>query len=230
MEGWTLQASELANRLDAARYDPWVTSLRIALQKKGGGELGHHAGTNIPGRYVRFYVGEGFGTPIMSGRQLLQIRPVNLQYISERSFKDPTKYELRAGWIAMQGEGRAEERIGFPVLIAPDRNGWLANNHVLRVIPKKGVEPGSLFLAMATPHAQAQVKALATGSVVDAVNPNDLERIILPPFDDRLGKIVTKAWRQFSAAQTAENEAVGFLESAMSTLAGEVQLPVSNSC
>lgn len=73
------------------------------------------------GRYKTYYVGAEHGRPLLSGRQVVQYAPVNLQFISSRSL-DPERYELRSGWIAMQADGRAEERLGLPVMIEPGRD------------------------------------------------------------------------------------------------------------
>jgi len=223
-EGWTQSVSTVGSRLDVAPYDPQVLDMRNSLLVNGGRRLGDLAQARIPGRYVRYYVSEEFGTPILSGRQLLQVRPVNLRYISERSFRDSSKYELRSDWLAMQGEGRAEERIGFPVIVTPNRDGWLANNHILRIVPRYEDQAGALFLAMASAQAQIQVKALATGSVVDAVNPRDFENVVVPPLDAELGTKVLDAWHQLASADAIENEVVALIESGLSEIAGESQI------
>lgn len=223
-DGWTQASSSLDGRLDAARYDPLISDTRRAMMRNGGVRCGDVASAHIPGRYVRYYVDPEFGTPILSGRQLLQVTPINLQYISERSFANAKRYELHEGSVAMQAEGRAEERLAFPVMITPDRDGWLGNNHILRLTPEPGVNSGALLLAMACMQTQSQVKALATGSVVDAVNAADIRDVILPPLDPARGAVVTDAWRLFSRAQAAEDQAVADLEAALTSIAGEEQL------
>jgi len=165
----------------------------------------------IPGRYTRYYVEPGHGRPIVSGRQLLQAKAVNLKYIAPRSF-DYSKYELKKGMIAFGAEGRAEERIATPTLIQADRDGWLANNHVMRVVPKSDVHPGWLYLAFATAQVQIQVKALSCGSVVDAVYPDQLKNAIVPPFEETTADACERAWRALALAQVAEQRAIRRLE------------------
>lgn len=147
-DGWTQKSGRLSGRLDAAFHDPLVAEVKAAASANGGKPCQDVATAFIPGRYTRYYVGEEHGRPIVSGRQLLQARPVNLKYIAGRSF-DFADYELREGMLAFGAEGRAEERIASPALITHERDGWLANNHVMRVVPRQGVHPGWLFLAFA---------------------------------------------------------------------------------
>jgi hypothetical protein len=128
-----------------------------------------------------------------------------------RSF-DYAEYQLSDGMLAFGAEGRAEERIAVPALITSERADWLANNHVMRVLPREGVNVGWLYLAFASWQVQAQVKARSCGSVVDAVYPSDLQEIVLPPADDDRASIVIKAWDDLSSANSLELSAVSELE------------------
>jgi hypothetical protein len=104
---------------------------------------------------------------VLSGRQLLQVEPINLRRVSDRSFKTPTEYVLKPGMTIFGASGRSEGRQGSPALITEDRVGWLASDDVMRLRPLPGVKPAGLWLAVATPQAQVQIKALSFGSVVD---------------------------------------------------------------
>lgn len=210
-DGWTQQASALGARLDAAFHDPLVSLLRHSLTADGGVRVKTVAETFIPGRYKRYYVAPGYGKPIISGRQLLQEQPVNLRYISARSL-DFNSYALEKGMIAFGAEGRAEDRIGHPVLIADDRTGWLANNHVMRVRPRSDVNPGWLYLCFASWQVQAQIKAAACGSVVDAVSPQDLDEVILPKVDHDRGDAAYECWEDLSQAGRMEADVINQLE------------------
>lgn len=213
-DGWTHQASALGDRLDAAFHDPLVTSVRHAMKEAGGTRVGDVAETFIPGRYKRYYVEPDHGRPIVSGRQLLQAQPVNLRYITARSF-DFALYSLEEGMLAFGAEGRAEERISQPALITGERTGWLANNHVMRVRPREGVNPGWLYLCFASWQVQHQVKACSCGSVVDTVYPDDLDDVILPPVDEVRGDAAYECWSDFAEAGRVESGAIARLEQEM---------------
>jgi len=217
--GWTQRASLLRGRIDSAYYDPRVAAIRSALSRRGGVRVGDVAETFIPGRYKRYYVESDHGRPIVSGRQLLQSQPVNLRHIASRSF-DFSDYELTAGMVAFGAEGRAEERISQPSLITRDRAGWLANNHVMRVRPKDGVNAGWLYLSFAIEQVQAQVRASACGSVVDAVYPSDLDDVLLPPVDNARGDRAQKCWDDLAEANQVERAAIQSVEDRILAVAG----------
>lgn len=212
-EGWTVRAKQLTGRLDAASYDPLVAQVRKRLSTQGGVPVASVATVIKPGGRIKtLYVDRTHGRPILSGTQLLQARPINLGFMSPRAFKNPATYEVRQGWIAYQADGRAEESLGLPVMITSDRDGWLASGHVGRLISKKGVDGGWLYLAVRNRAAQIQLKSFASGSVVDSTFPWDMENVMLPPRDSVDGKAIRGAWEKFARAQHSENEALALVE------------------
>jgi hypothetical protein len=223
--GWTLTALGLGKRLDAAFHDPVVAQVRRNLLDSGGPKLREVAGVAKPaGRYKTYYVGPDHGRPLLSGRQVLQYSPINLQFISPRSL-DPKRYELRSGSLVFQADGRSEERLGYPVVVEPGRDGWLASGHVGRLLPYDGIDPGWLYAACATPQVQVQMKALACGSVVDALYVDDLQDVVLPPVGGLDGAAVMQAWEQFTAASLHESLAIALVETELRTITGELQIP-----
>ena len=223
-DGWTQSVTRLGSRLDAAFHDPVVKQLRQALLDVGGVRVGSIADTAMPNRYKRYYVEVDYGRPILSGRQLLQTKPVAPQYIAERSM-DHDAYRLGVGTLVFGARGRAEERIGIPALITEDRADWLASHNVMRVRAKAGTSPGWLYLCFASAQVQAQIKASAFGSVIDVVDPANLNDVVVPPQDDQRGEEAFQCWRDFGSATAAEAEAVAMLEHEVLRRAGAVAGP-----
>lgn len=218
--GWTVTSGGLGARLDPHFHDPSVAAARRMMQQAGGVRCGDVADAFLPGRYKRYYVDSKHGRPITSGTQLLQINPINLRYISDRSFKNPEAMLLRSGMVAFGAVGRWEGRLGQPALITADRHGWMASNDVMRLTSKPGVTPGWLWAAIACAQTQAQIAALPYGSVIDHTGPSDIEDIILPPPDRELGALAEAAWEGFAAARLHLREAVQLFESAVDSYVG----------
>jgi hypothetical protein len=212
VRSWTVTSSNVGDRLDVAHHDPLVVAARGVARAAGDSRCGELAAAHLPVRYKRVYVQGEHGRPILSGRQLLQVHPVNLRRVSDRSFKVPADYELAPGMTIFGAAGRAEGRQGAPALVTEDRAGWLASNDVMRLRPRAGVDPVALWLAVATPHAQAQIKALSFGSVVDHMNPWDVEDIWLPPVP--VGAIATaeQAWAELVQGRKVNEDATALLE------------------
>lgn len=222
--GWSTSSRQLTSgsRLDAHYFDPEVNAARDQMREAGGHLLRDLAKAILPGRYKRYYVEEGHGRPILSGRQLLQIEPVNLRYISDRSFKDPEAMVLAEGMVAFGAVGRWEGRLGEPSLITADREGWMASNDVMRIRPNAGINAGWLWLALATEQVQRQIAALPYGSVIDHTGPDDVERQLwLPPVDAELGLRASAAWEKFADARALKQRAVDQIESMLEETGGD---------
>lgn len=212
--GWTQDASSFAGRLDVAYYDPLPSRIRSELLAADGVRLRDVAEAFMPNRYKRVYVEASHGRPILSGRQLLQTRPVNLQYIAAGAI-EASGYALGEATIAFGARGRAEDRIAQPALIASDRANWLGSHNLMRVRARAGVDPGWLFLCLASWQVQAQVKASAFGSVVDVVDPNGLSDVVLPNLDPQPGEAASRCWSDFATATALEDAAIEQLERAI---------------
>lgn len=211
--GWTVRAASLGTRLDAAFHSAHVQSVRQRLVVDGGIRLGDVAGIQKPGgRYKTYYVGPNQGTPLLSGRQILQLDVVGAKNISSRSVKADSGYEIRPGWIVFQADGRAEESLGYPSVVTSERDGWFASGHVGRVIPHDLDDTGWLWAAIASEVVQEQIAALACGSVVDALYPETLEDVVLPPRELVDSPGVNAAWDDLAAAAVKAHEATRMIE------------------
>lgn len=217
--GWTVKASALGSTLDAARHAEHIHAIRRKILAAGGVELGSVATVTKPGgRYKTYYVAAGHGTPLLSGTQILQADVINAKNISSRSIADGTGYELRAGTVCFQADGRAEESLGYPCMVTPERDGWLASGHVGRVSPLMDTDSGWLWAAIASEAVQRQIAALACGSVVDALYPEDLLSVVLPPRELVDSAAVVDAWNDFSNAAKKAAQARRMIEDALTAL------------
>ena len=219
-DGWTLPASSVRDRLDAAYYDPLIATVAAQVANSGGTRCGDVARASLPVRYKRYYVSSEHGRPILSGRQLLQLEPVNLRHVSDRSFRHPDNYVIRSGMTILGADGRAEGNQGAASLVTANRDGWLASNHIMRLKPNNGVKPGGLWLAIAARQSRVQINALSFGSVVDQINPGDIEGIFLPPVDGTAAKEAEDAWGLFAEAEGAMSRAVSLFEAQLVARAG----------
>ena len=219
-DGFTLTRDAIDSRLDVAFYDPSVENARRDLLATGGAPFGEVGRAFMPPRYVRVYVDAGHGRPVISGRQLGQATPVNLRYLAEHSI-EISLFELSEGWIVFGGEGRADERLGIPSMVTAERSGWLASEHVMRLVPTDPATAGWLFLAFSIPAVQGQVKAIPCGSVIDELQPRDLIEVILPPVDIELGRQALAAWRLLDEANSLELGAKDDFESCITAALGD---------
>ncbi|SMF45154.1 hypothetical protein L603_002300000550 [Cellulosimicrobium cellulans J34] len=218
-DGWTVKASDLGTRLDAAYHAQHIADIRARLTEDGGVALGEVAAIVKPGgRPKLYYVGPEEGTPFLSGRQILQLDVVGAKNIAARSIDKDSGYGLGKGWITFQADGRAEESLGYPSVVLEERADWFASGHVGRAIPKDGDHTGWIWASMASNIVQRQIEALACGSVVDALYEADLEKILIPPFDAVDAQVAQAAWNDLSASAKKSAEAIELVERTLQRL------------
>ena len=218
-DGWTLRANQFGTRLDAAFHSEHVAGVRELLKSQGGVELGEAADIDKPGgRPKLYYVEPGEGTPLLSGRQILQLDVVGAKSIASRSMDKDSGYGLGKGWIVFQADGRAEESLGYPSVVLEERARWFASGHVGRAIPKDSEHTGWIWASMASDIVQKQIAALACGSVVDALYESDLEGVIIPPLDAVDSAAAQAAWDDLSESANKSSEAINLVESTLATL------------
>lgn len=215
-DGWTVNSKSVRSRFDAAFHQSGLRATREALLAAGGQRLGEVATVlKPPGRYKTYYVEPNHGRPMLSGRHLLQFKPIGAKYISDRSISKALPYELHPGMIAFQADGRAEESLGQPVLVTNRRDRWLASGHVGRVTPHEAADQGWIWASMASTVVRRQMSSLACGSVVDALYEQDIANIVLPPRSLVDGAAVSAAWAKFDNAERQRSDAISLLEAAV---------------
>lgn len=218
-DGWTVKASRLGTRLDAAFHAEHIGDIRSRLISNGGVKLSEVADIRKPGgRPKLYYVGPEEGTPFLSGRQILQLDVVGAKNIAARSIDKNSGYGLGKGWITFQADGRAEESLGYPSVVLEERTDWFASGHVGRAIPKDDDHTGWIWASMASDIVQDQIAALACGSVVDALYESDLEQVVIPPLDAVGAKKAQDAWDDLSASAKKSAEAIRIVEATLQRL------------
>jgi hypothetical protein len=214
----TQTSDELADRLDAEFYSARHRSARDIVTSNGHSRLDEVAKLLILGRYKRYYVDPPHGTPILSGGQLHQFHPVALKNISDRSFDDPGAYRLRRGWSLVACDGRAEGDLGRPGYVSSLWDGCMASNHLMRVVPKRGIHAGYLHAALRLREVQVQLKSMATGSVIDALDEVTCGSVLVPRIGDaeeRLGERVDAAYEKWAKAYLLQIQGASEFEAAV---------------
>ncbi len=213
-DGWTLRKRELRSRIDAAYHHPVAQAARSKALELGGVPVGDVADVIKPaGRYKTVYVDPEWGRPILSGRQIHQVHPVGLKFMAPKALTDPDRYQLPVHGIAYQADGRAEKKLGVPVMITRARQGWMSSGHVGRVVARPGIDPGWLYLALGSSLARVQIKSKASGSVVDGTYEDDMAGVLLPPPSSH--PEVVELWDLFDDASQKELRAASLIDTAL---------------
>lgn len=213
---FAVKSSDLKMRFDASYHNPTINEIlqKIKGCKYPSKRLGEGLGeVFIPGRFKRVYVDRNYGIPFLSGTQIAQIKPYDLKYISTRVTKKIENWVVQTGWVLVTCSGT----IGRVALVPKKWDRWAISQHVLRIIPNtKEINNGFLAAFLLNDYGNQQVLSKTYGGVVDELSEDDMRNIMvpLPPKDmqDRIGKLVVRAYELRELANEIEDETVRTLE------------------
>lgn len=216
IEPFSVKSSDLNLRFDASYHNPIVDDIHDNLKecryppKRIGDNLGE---VFIPGRFKRIYVGKDYGIPLLSGTQIVQIKPYDLKYISTKVTKNIEDWTVQASWVLVSCSGT----IGRIALVPKEWDGWAISQHVLRIIPNiKKINTGFLVAFLRSEYGHQQVISKTYGGVVDELAEDDMRDVLipLPPLDvqEKIGILVVEAFELRELANKIENDTVETLE------------------
>ena len=179
---------------------------RCPSRKAAVAELAHDV---IMGkRFKRTYVEAEFGTPFLSGRNIVQIRPKDLNYLSNAHTEGLDDLLLKRGWILVTCSGT----IGRTCFVWHNFEDYAASQHILRIVPNQTeVDPGYLYAFLTSPYGYEQILRFRHGSVIDEITDEQMKKVIVPlprrNEQEEVGDKVRVAYEKRAEALRFEDEA-----------------------
>jgi hypothetical protein len=223
--GFSVKASKAflsgRKRLDASVHNPGVAAIKRHLAKHGNGFTSFaEAGYDIwvPGRYKRIPAEDG--VVYRDSADLLEVSPDLAKRFADCRFGDDFKGRVKSGWILIPCSGQVYGIIGTATLATDALEDQVVSNHVVRAAPKKGSVPvGYVLTVLAHPiFGRAIVKALAFGSSVPELAPDDLAALELVRLDPREESAIA----ELAEASAKARAAADVLEREISSDAGAI--------
>lgn len=202
-------------RLDAHFYNP-TAQLAIANIKKCPSEVktvGDVAQVIFTGgRFKRNYVESKHGVPFLSGKSIVQIRPTDLNYLSNLQMVDLEELILKRGYTLITRSGT----IGRTCFVWKNYEDYAASEHIFRVIPdESSIDPGYLYAFLSSRYGYEQILRYRHGSVIDEVTNKHIEHVLVPcpsPKEQMaIGDKVREAYEKRAEAIRLEDEAQAIL-------------------
>jgi len=168
------------------------------------------------GRFKRNYVGEKYGVPFLSGKNIIQIRPTDLKYISLTETSDLDDLKLEATWTLITRSGT----IGRTCFVWGNYEEWTATEDIVRAVPsQEEIDPGYLCAFLSSPYGKQQVLRFRHGSVIDHITPEQVKKVLIPlpsETDQKMiGDLVRAAYEKRAEAIRLEDEAQQILMAAL---------------
>lgn len=165
-------------RLDASFHNPIVTQIYEHLAKSGKGfTTVKDAGYDVwvPSRYKRIPAEDG--VLYCDSEDLMQVSPDLSKRYADCGFGDSFRGRVKSGWILIPSSGQVYGIIGNAVIASELFDDRVVSNHVIRVAPRKNALMRTGYLLTAISHpllGRPLLKALAFGSSVPEIDPNDI--------------------------------------------------------
>ena len=216
LRNWQTKLSELNYRLDASYHLPIVKGILNKIKKtskeiKKIGDKDISAKIILPGRFKRIYVDKRNGVPFFGGKQLLELSPSNIKYLSinhhEKRIAD--QLFLKENMIAVTCSGT----IGKVNIIPKHWENWTLNQHVMRIVPISNEIAGYIFIWLNSDYGHKLITRHVYGSVVDEIDDRHLSQVEIPILKNEakqkeINDLVLKANELRYEAYLKEQEAI----------------------
>lgn len=225
IRNYQTKLSELSLRFDASYHLPIVKAIENIITKTSK-EIKTFADNSIcsniilPGRFKRVYVNKGNGVPFFGGKQLLELNPSNIKYLSITHHEDRISEQLflKENMIVVTCSGT----IGKVNIIPKHWKNWTLNQHVMRIVAKDKNIAGYIYCWLNSDYGYNLITRNIYGSVVDEIDDRHMSKVKIPLLKNRnkqmeINDLVLKANGLRYKAHLKEQEAIDIVDNVINT-------------
>ena len=183
---FSVSSSDLAGRFDASYHVPIVAAVTKHL-KRYAAEVTTVADPRIskkvilPPRFTRVYVEEGYGRPLIGGKQIHELDPSNKKFLSSSKHKSMlSQLEVRANTTLITRSGT----IGKVALVPRHWDRWIPSDHIIRIVPANDGIAGYLNVFLSSEYAHPLIVRYTYGAVIDEIDDTHVRNIPVPLLKD----------------------------------------------
>ncbi len=225
LRNYTTKLSGLKLRFEASFHVPSTQAIlkAIKLNSKEVTNIGDkRIASNIilPGRFKRVYVEKHNGIPFFGGKQLLELNPSNIKYLSldQHTKRIGEQLCLKENMTAVTCSGT----IGKVNIIPKHWENWTLNQHVMRIVPANLNIAGYIFCWLNTEFGHRLITRQTYGSVVDEIDDRHLSQVEIPLLKNEkkqkeINDLVLQANELRYQAHLKEQEAIKKMEKIINT-------------
>ncbi|MCY3724908.1 MAG: restriction endonuclease subunit S [Candidatus Poribacteria bacterium] len=217
---YSVPLSGIHGRLDGSYYVPIVDVIEqhITITAKEIVKVSNSRISQsviLPDRFKRVYVEEDNGVVFFGGKQLYELDPSNKKYLSIGKHGDRIGNDLKihTNMTLITRSGTIAK-----VSIVPKHwEGWIPNEHVIRVVPTSDEIAGYLYAWLSSGYAYPLITRYTYGAVVDEINDAQVSEIVVPLLRDEnlqreINDTVLEANQKRTEAYHLEQEALRVLD------------------
>ena len=181
-KNYVVKVSQLNGR-DGSYHVPEVEEIIKEISKNAAevttlGDKRISSDVILPGRFKRIYVDKDHGVPFFGGKQLLSLNPTNIKYLSltHHEGRIESQLQLSKNMCLVTRSGT----IGKVMIVPSHWEGWVANEHCIRLTPASNNIAGYIYAWLDSPYAKPLIVRNTYGAVVDEIDDNQLSTVAIP--------------------------------------------------
>ena len=210
-------------RLDAHFYNPIARAAIKNIQENCIKYLTLKEITNnivIGKRFKRNYVESDHGTPFIGSKNILQIRPSELKYLSNSEIGFMDDLMLHKNMILIACSGSLGGTFGKACFVYNNFEKYAASQHILRIIVNENlVDAGYLYAFLSSEYGYESITRYRWGALIDEIDDEDMSKLIIPlpsnKLQKQIGDLVRQAYDLRAEAIRLEDEAQALLTEAL---------------
>ena len=185
---FSVSLAALGGRFDGSYHVPIVREIEEHLHASAAevatvGDRRVSKSVILPGRFKRVYVEEGYGRPMIGGKQLGELDPSGKKYLSTaRHKKEFDALAVSENTILVTRSGT----IGKVALTPRHWNSWIPSDHILRVVPASNDIAGFLYVWLSSEWAKPLILRNSYGAVIDEISDEQLAAVPVPLLTDKV--------------------------------------------
>ncbi|MBA4155331.1 restriction endonuclease subunit S [Flavobacterium sp.] len=202
-------------RLDSHFYNPTASTALKNIQENSSRFLTLKEVTEdivIGKRFKRNYVESEHGTPFIGSKNILQIRPSELKYLSNSEIGFMNDLMLSKNMILIACSGSLGGTFGKTSFVYNNFENFAASQHILRVIANEDlIDSGYLYAFLSSEYGYECITRYRWGALIDEIDDEDMSKLLIPLPSDKqqkeIGDMVRQAYDLRAEAIKLEDEA-----------------------
>ena len=183
LRNYSTKLNELGLRLDCSYHLPVTKTILNAIKSTAKeitniGDKRIASDIILPGRFKRVYVDKINGVPFFGGKQIHELNPSNIKYLSleQHSGRINKQLFLKEKMIVVTCSGT----IGKVNIIPKHWENWTLNQHVMRIVPANDEIAGYIYCWLNSEFGYNLIKRHTYGAVVDEIDDRHLSNVEIP--------------------------------------------------
>lgn len=216
LNNYEVKLSALDERFDGSYHVPIINTIlqllsKTALEVTTIGDCRISERITLPGHFKRIYLSEGYGVPLIGGKQIYDLDASSEKYLALSRYSEKVKKELliQENMVLISAKGT----VGKVVLVPKHWDGWAISSNIISILPSSSDIAGYLYIFLSSSYGSELIERNIYGAVVDIIEPYHVAQVNIPilknhEVQQRINNLALEANQKRYKAYVLEQEAL----------------------